>query len=146
MTVIRGQVLLAGTSEKLDPRHRITVSGVQVVRSGGMWWAKKPAFLRNIPWTAVSPHLGQLETRIHFGHLAKEAKATGRVGTRTSPYRGFVGAAGYIQETMKGYRAADRMDPEEYPSRRRRTIHTLEELERMLEEKTGRPLPAPARG
>jgi hypothetical protein len=43
--------------------------------------------------------------------------------------------AARVRATMTGYRAADSMPPEQYPSRVKPSFHTAEELRRMLEEK-----------
>jgi len=129
MTLVRAQVILAGTSEKLDPRSRLAVSGVQIVRAGGMFWSKKPAFLRNVPYTAVSPHAGQIQTRIKFGKTASGAK--GKKGFEL----GLPVAAAAVKKGMPGYTAPDRLSPENYPSRTRRTVHTLAELEAIAKAK-----------
>jgi hypothetical protein len=107
---------------------------MQIVSKGGVWWAEKAAWFRNVPVTAIFPTDGQIQTRIHFGELAKEAKARGATGTREKPAKSerlgkyFVGAAAYIADHMFGYRAPRAMKKEEYPSRLRKTYRTLEEL------------------
>ena len=113
------------------PRWQASVAGIQLVTKP-VFWSKKPAYLRNLPYTNVSPHAGQIEVRIHFGRLAKEAKRVGEVGTKGKFIDGLPGAAAYIHKKMKGFRAPHALPKEAYPSRARRTYHTIEELERML--------------
>ena len=109
------------------PRWQASISGVQLVTKP-VAWSKKPAYLRNQPYTAVTPHKGQIETRINFGKIASKHK--GETGFRD----GLPVIAYHIKTEMKGYRAPSRLSEEEYPSRKRRTLHTVEELEAMLRE------------
>jgi len=109
------------------PRWQASVSGVQLV-TRPVAWSKKPAYLRNQPYTAVRPHKGQIEARINFGRIASKHK--GEKGFRD----GLPVIAYYVKTEMKGYRAPSRLAEEEYPSKKRRTLHTVEELEAMLKE------------
>jgi hypothetical protein len=119
-------------------RSELVVFGLQLVGKGNVWWAEKASWFRNPPVTAVHPTQGQIEVRVRFGELAKEAKARGEVGTRTSPKlstrlgKYLVGSAAYIADNMAGYRAPNALRPEEWPSRLKRTYRTLEELKAML--------------
>ena len=138
MTLARPTVILAAITGAFPRRSELPIYGMQIVSKGNVWWAEKAAWFRNVPYTAVHPTTGQIEVRIHFGRLAKEAKARGETGTKEKPAyserlgRYFVGAAAYIADHMKGFKAPHAMRPEEYPSRLRRSLHTLEELEEML--------------
>jgi hypothetical protein len=119
-------------------RSELALYGMQIVSKGRLWWAEKAAWFRNAPVTAIFPTTGQIETRIHFGELAKRAKEERKTGTREKPARSerlgrnFVGAAAYIADNMYGFRAPTRIAPEEYPSRLRKTYRTLEELRGLL--------------
>ena len=131
MVLLRPQTLLAAFGKPM-PRNNLGAKGVQIYGPGAMFWSKKALIIRNAPYTIENPTLGQIETRLQFAALAREAKER---GLTKGFYRGLPGAAGYIQEVMKDYRAADSLAPEEYPSRVKRSFHTEEELRRMLEEK-----------
>ena len=138
MVLVRPTTIVSVVSAAFPRRSELPLYGMQIVSRGGLWWAEKTAWFRNVPVTAVVPTPGQIETRIRFGELAKEAKAKGAVGTREKPAlssrlgRYFVGAAAYIADNMVGYRASKRLSPEAYPSKLRKTVHTLEELKAML--------------
>ena len=142
MTLLRPQTLIAGVSETPAPRSALSTVGVQLVSRGGVVWAKKAGWFRNPPYT-VGPaaHLGQLEVRLAFADAARQAK-----GSRgLDPETGLPHAAAHVMRKLRGYRAADSMRPEEYPSRIRRTAYTAEELRTILEEKARRKAAAPAR-
>jgi len=138
MVLVRPQTVIAGCGKAL-PRNAIGAKGLQIYSPGAMFWSKKSLIVRNAPYTIESPHLGQIETRLTFGNIAKEHKGE----------KGFIDGlpviAYRIREAMKGYRAADRMDPEEFPSRVKPSFHTLEDLKKMLEEKAEARAPAPRR-
>jgi hypothetical protein len=127
MTVLKPQVVVAGAFVSQERRSHASANGVIVAAAGGIRWSKKAIIIKNMPYTAVFPTLGQMETRIHFGEQAQAVK--GRRGLE----RGLPVAAAYIQDHMKGYRAADRLNPVDYPSKNRRTYHTMAELQHMVE-------------
>ena len=135
--LLRPQTLIAGFGKAL-PRNAIGAKGVQIYSPGGMFWSKKALIVRNAPYTIESPHLGQIETRLTFGDIARSARGC----------RGFEDGlpcvAARIRQAMTGYRAADRLPEDQYPSKVKRSFHTMEELRRMLEEKAGR-VQVPAR-
>jgi len=148
MVLVRPSLVLATISGAIPSRAELSMYGMQLVGKGNLWWAEKAAWFRNVPITAIYPTTGQLEVRIHFGRLAKEAKERGEVGTREKPAyseklgRYFVGAAAYIADHMKDFKAPHALRPEEYPSRMRKTYRTLSELETIL---ASRRVAAPAR-
>jgi hypothetical protein len=137
MVLVRPTTVLATVTGAFPRRSELALYGLQIVGKGNVWWAEKASWFRNVPVTAVYPTPGQIETRIHFGELARRAKETGQVGTRTSPKlssrlgRYLVGSAAYIADNMAGFTASKRMAPEQYPSKLRRTLRTLEELKAM---------------
>jgi hypothetical protein len=137
MVLVRPTAVLATMTGAFPRRSELPLYGMQLVGKGNVWWAEKTAWFRNVPVTAVYPTPGQIETRIRFGELAKRAKAEGKTGTRASPAlstrlgRYFVGSAAYIADNMAGFTASRRLAPEQYPSRLRRTLRTLEELKAM---------------
>jgi len=107
-------------------RAQASAMGVQLV-TRPVPWSKKPSYIRNQPYTAVRPHEGQIQTRIHFGRLAKECKGMKGFGEGGLPI-----VAAELKTRMKGFRAPAAMSKEMYPSKLRRTLHTVEELEAML--------------
>jgi len=132
MTLLRAQVIKEMAAPMPTDRPGKSISGVQVVSRGKVVWAKIVSWLRCPPFT-IGPfaHDGQLQVRLKFSELAKEAaekKETARDSDVNVKY-GLVGAAGYIKEHMPGYRAPKRLAPEKYPSRIRRTAYTAAELE-----------------
>jgi hypothetical protein len=137
MVLLRPTAVLASVTGAFPRRSELVLYGMQLVSKGNVWWAEKAAWFRNVPVTAVYPTPGQIETRIQFGELAREAKTKGETGTKANPKlskrlgRYFVGSAAYIADNMAGFRASKRMAPEQYPSRLRRTLRTLEELKAM---------------
>jgi hypothetical protein len=146
MVLLRGVTVAAMASAAVTPRNILAISGLQLVTRGKVTWAEKEAWLRNPPHTAVNPTLGQLEVRIKFGETAHTAKGVEGLQTITrGPKAGkrVPGAAKTIAEGMLGYRAPHRLPEEEYPSRLRRTIHTLEELKAIYARRTGAAAPGP---
>jgi hypothetical protein len=137
MVLLRSTAVLAAVTGAFPRRSELALYGMQLVGKGNVWWAEKASWFRNVPVTAVYPTPGQVEARIRFGELARKAKETGQVGTRTSPKlsnrlgRYFVGSAAYIADNMAGFTASNKMSPEQYPSKLRRTLRTLEELKAM---------------
>ena len=101
-------------------------TGLQIVGRGRVTWAKKMFWLRNAPYT-VGPwaHDGQIQVRLKFAEAAHQAK--GRKGL--DPETGLPPAAAEVKRKLTGYRAPNRMAPEEYPSKIRRTAYTAKDLE-----------------
>ncbi|MEM4065760.1 MAG: hypothetical protein QXV17_02740 [Candidatus Micrarchaeaceae archaeon] len=132
-------------SGSMQPRNLLVMSGLQLVTRGKVTWAEKESWLRNPPYTAVHPTPGQMEIRIKFGETAHAAK--GQRGTRAITKGKKTGkivpaVAAHIAENPLGL-APSRLDPELYPSKLRRTVHTLEELKEMYARKTGKAAPGP---
>jgi len=125
VTLLRPTAVIAGMTG-VPSRADLSVSGIQLVGKGRVVWAKKPFWLRNPPYT-VGPyaHDGQIEVRAQFGQIAHAAK--GKKGL--DPETGLTPAAAEVAKRMKGYKAPDRMAPEAYPSKLRRTFATLRDLE-----------------
>lgn len=130
--LLRASTFVKGALGIAEPRNAIGAKGVQIVNAGRMFWSRKSVFPRNAPYTIENPHLGQIETRLTFADIASRAKGC------TGFENGLPCVAARIKEAMKGYRAADSMPPEEYPSKIKRSFHTADELRRMLEEKAKR--------
>jgi len=107
------------------PRWQASVAGIQLVTKP-VAWSKKPAYLRNQPYTAVTPHKGQIEARLKLASIARAHK--GERGFK----EGLPIIAYYVKTEMKGYKAPSAMAKEAYPSRARRTFHTASELERLI--------------
>ena len=124
---IRSQTLVAGLTGKATPMNNIGAKGFYVQNVGGRWWVKKSgAILANLPYTIESPHIGQIETRLHFAEVASKTKGM-PLAERIEVMR----------KELTGYRAPDAMRPEEYPSKVRKSFHTASELEAMLRQKKG---------
>lgn len=138
MTVLPASVIATIMAGNSVPRSQLSLSGVVLRKTPP--WSKKPMTISKVPYTAIRPTKGQMEVRIHFGRLGKEAKRLGEINTE-----GYPGSAGYIKRKMKGFVAPHSMRPEDYPSKKRRTFHTLEELEKMLggETKVSTPVTVP---
>jgi len=101
-----------------------------------MFWSKKALFTRNPPHTNANPHVGQIQVRIRFGEIARSHKGEKKFRD------GLPIIAWYIKRELKGYKAPDALRPEEYPSRHRRTYHTLEELKAMISKAKAAAAPA----
>jgi hypothetical protein len=145
MVLLRGATIAAMASGAMTPRNTLVMSGLQLVTKGNVTWAEKEAWLRNPPYTAVHPTAGQMEIRIKFGSIAHAAKGSRglRAITKGKKTGKVVPAvAAHIAENPPGP-APSRLSPEEYPSRLRRTVHTLEELKEMYARRTGKAAPGP---
>ena len=117
------------------PRNAIGAKAIQVYGPGGVTWSKKALIMRNAPYTIENPTPGQIETRLNFGNHAKAA-----VGCR-GLVDGLPCVAAALKKELHGYRAPSRKPETEWESRTKPSFHTMDELERMLEEKrkkTGR--------
>jgi hypothetical protein len=134
MVLVRPTVVFGVVSGAFPRRSELAVYGMQIVSKGNVWWAEKAAWFRNVPVTALFPTEGQIQVRIKFGELAKEAKAKRLTGTKDKPAKSerlgryFVGAAAYIADHMHGFRAPKALPKEAWESRLRRTARTLEDL------------------
>jgi len=150
MVLVRPTFVLAALSGAFPSRAELPAFGIQLVSRGNVRWAQKAAWFRNVPYTAINPHTGQMEIRVMFGETAREGASKGaegiarEVGGRVVPgVRGKLvqlpdgrilpPVAAYIAVKMKGKRAPDRMPPESYPSKLKRSVHTMEELRAALE-------------
>ncbi|RLC33030.1 hypothetical protein DRH14_05465, partial [Candidatus Shapirobacteria bacterium] len=80
------------------PRWQASVAGIQLVTKP-VAWSKKPAYLRNQPYTAVTPHKGQIEARLKLASIARAHK--GETGFK----EGLPIIAYYVKTEMKGYKA-----------------------------------------
>lgn len=106
-------------------RAQASASGIQVVMKP-VPWSKKAAYIRNMPYTNISPHRGQIEARIRFGEIARKYK--GAKGFED----GLPVVAAKIKKEMAGFKAPSRLSQENYPSKARRTFHTLDELKAII--------------
>lgn len=139
MVLLRPQTLAAMTEERPLPRNLLAVIGVQRVSRGKVLWTSRISWLRNPPYTVgVWAHNGQIEARLKFASTAK--KARGVKGLVMTDIGLLPPAAAQIHKEMKGYTAPDRLRPELYPSRVKRTVANEIELR---EEAARRRLPAP---
>jgi len=124
---IRAQTLVAGLAGGATPMNKIGAKGFYVKSAGGMWWSKKPVIIANLPYTIESPHVGQIETRIHFAEVASK--------TRGMP---LAERLEVMRRELTGYRAPDAMNPADYPSKQ--SYHTVDQLKAMLAKKKGAPV------
>ena len=129
-------------------RSELALYGMQLVSRGGVTWAEKAAWFRNVPVTAVYPTLGQMEIRVMFGRTAAQAKGEKGLKTVTNSASKAYGkqlppAAARVANSLPGMMASRRLHPEEYPSKLRRTLHTVRELEEELRNR-GITVPGPA--
>lgn len=127
--LLRAETFLSGVlrQESATPRDKVGAKAVQVYSAGRMVWSKKPIIIRNAPHTIENPTLGQMEIRIKFGELAKEAK--GCIGLDD----GLPCVAKYIKDNKDKLKTQYSLPKEEYPSRVKRSFHTLDELKKMFE-------------
>ena len=123
-------ILSAGSTA--EPMAATGAKTVQIVNAGGMFWSKKRIFIRNSPYTIEDPHPGQADVRIKFAEEASKAKDKTMAD---SPVPGLPPAAGFVKVGLKDYKSPYSMDPKAYPSRQRRTYHTVDELRQILERK-----------
>lgn len=130
---IRASTLIVGlmnaSSGLAESRWQMGSYSFIVHPAGGVGkWSSKSIIFKNAPYTINNPHPGQMEVRIRFGELAAEAR--GMKGL--DPDTGLPHAAAIIKKKLKGYVAPDRMLPTAYPSRLKRSVHTIDELREML--------------
>jgi len=119
---IRPQTFVAGMTGKVTPMNNVGAKGFYIQSVGGRWWIhRKGVVVANLPYTIESPHPGQMQTRVHFGRIASQTAGM-PLAERLQ----------VIAERMRGYRASLRMNPDEYPSKVRRSYHTLAQLQAML--------------
>jgi len=131
--LLRASTFLVGVlnaaSGSAEARWQMGANAIQVYAPGGMFWSSKSLILRNAPYTINNPHLGQIEVRTRFGEIARSHKgAKGFI-------EGLPAIAYYIKKELTGFKAPDAMTPEDYPSKKQRTKHTLESLKRLGREK-----------
>jgi len=133
MVKVRPETILAGLSGKPGPMSKVGSRGMQIVGAGGMTWANKRAFLRNLPYTIENPHLGQIEQRLAFAEAASSAR--GKEGL--DPATGYPQAAAAVQAQLsRRHPARHRIkSKEEYPSRIHPSFHNKNELEALRQMK-----------
>jgi len=130
MVLLRSSVVMAGLLNmgKAQARWNLGASNtVLVYGAGGMTWSKKAVIIKNAPYTIDKPTTGQAMLRQQFGETAHEAK-----GVR-GLINGLPPAAGIIQERFHPTISSKYPSREAYPSSQRHTIHTVKDLERMIE-------------
>ena len=126
MVLVRAQVILAGAG-KPGLASKIGTSGLQIVGAGRMSWSKKTVFLKNPPYTIVSPSVAQMHQRIKFGLAAAQAK--GQRGL--DPETGLPAAAAATQRGATGQNPGA-LPPEQYPSRIQTGFHSVAQLQSMV--------------
>ena len=119
MLVKPGVLLAAGMGVGMS-RPQLSSMGIQIIRP--VAWSKKALVLRNQPFTAVHPTVGQMDVRIKFGETAHSLKGT------TGKINGIPAVAYKMGEAMRGFHASKIMSKEEYT---RGTAHTVEQLRAM---------------
>ncbi len=128
MTLLRASTVLQAIGSSALPRSSIDAnSGIQVYSRGGMFWSNKPMIMRNAPYTINNPTVGQIETRINFGHAGSSAK-----GQRGFAADGLPAVASAVRSKIAGYHAPHALQPEAYLSSNKHTVHTMVELEAVL--------------
>jgi len=130
MTVLKPQVIVAGSFTPQESRPEASANGVVIARVGRMTWTKRWAgiYIKNMPFTAVFPHKGQEEIRAYFGYKAHTRPDEYKSGLKD----GLPPVAAYLKQEMKNKRAKHRKDPKEYPSKLRRTFNRAEDLAKKL--------------
>jgi hypothetical protein len=124
MALLRPETLVRETIGA--PRAVVSIFGIQKIKP--VFWSKKAVVLRNQPYTVVNPHLGQMETRVHFAEIASKHKgAKGFI-------EGLPAVAYYVQKEMAGYKAPNALPKEAYI--KQRGPHTAEELKAMIMART----------
>ena len=127
MALLRASVVMAGTfgQGSTTARRNLGASNALVI-SATPYWSKRPAVIKNAPYTIDHPTTAQLDIRIKLGDTAKEAHNTGQIGLYGLP-----GAAGYVQQKMTGIRGAGALAKGQWASSKKHTLHTLEELKKI---------------
>jgi hypothetical protein len=124
MTLVRAQVIFSGLSRTPTPRRLLVVSGLQIVDAGRMKrWTDKEFFLRNPPFTAVSPTDAQLDIRGSLTNIARAMKGVKGLQFSSVLNKYLPGAAAAVADTMKGYHSPYYKGPTE-----QRTYHTGAEI------------------
>ena len=127
MALLRASVVMAGTfgQGSTTPRRDLGASNALVI-SATPFWSKRPAVIKNAPYTIDHPSRAQLDIRIKFGDAAVEAHNTGQVNLYGLP-----GAAGYIQQKLSGAQGAGALPKGQWASSKKHTLHTLADLKKM---------------
>ena len=132
-TFILGSFAAAG---KAEPMNKVGAKTMLVYSAGGMWWSKSPLIVKNAPHTIENPHEGQVDVRIKFGEIAKANK------DKRGFEDGLPVVAAAIKRELDKFKSPNSMHPDAYPSKRQRTIHTLDDLRRIKEEMEARRMKA----
>lgn len=156
MTLVRPTFVLATISGMMPSRGELALYGIQLVSRGDVVWAKKAAWFRNPPFTAMNPTAGQLDIRIRFGNTAKEVARMsaeevasaigGRVVTTRRGGKLIETPDGLVLPKVAAYLHAKKLGKSPYAEGKhpatKRSLHTLEELKKMAEKILKVPLPA----
>ena len=119
-------VLITGLLAPEQSRPAYMLSAIGVVVKRAPWWSRKPILITKMPYTNINPHTGQMEIRVELGKAARSAKG------KTLPE-----VWETVRRALKGKKMPDRLPLDMYPSKMRRTWHTLEELEQKLQRYRG---------
>ena len=138
MTMLPASLALGGliNSNGVYKRWQLgSQNAVQIYGKGAMVWSTKDVILRKPPYTINEPTAGQADVRRQFGITAQGFK--GDTGT----INGLPAVAFDMQQNFH-YKSPFSLPPEQYESRSRHTLHTLEQLQAMIEKKKTSTVPA----
>ena len=135
MTLVKPQFVLASVTGIAPRRADLALYGMQLVSRGGVVWAKKAGWFRNVPYTAYEPTPMQMAVRIALGEFMRE-HGKGRTGVVETDIGPLPAPAAILHERKGDFNALKERwaatigaRPKTAPAKR--TVHTLEELKRM---------------
>ena len=135
MVMVKPQFVMAAVTGASVRRAELPIYGLQLVSRGGIRWAKKAAFWRNAPYTAVEPTPLQLATRIALGEFMRQY-GKGRTGVVETDIGPLPAPAAILHERKDEFNALKERwaatigaRPKTTPSQR--TYHNIEQLKQM---------------
>jgi len=132
MVLMAGPKILSALTGAVVPRSQLVIYGMQLVSRGNVRWARKAAWFRNPPYTAINPTKMQAVVRVAFGEFmqrygkGKTGVVETDIGPLPAPAAELHNRKAEFRELIARYAAA--IGATKKTVKARRTLHTKYQL------------------
>jgi len=132
MVLVKPQFVLASVTGIAPRRADLALYGMQLVSRGGVVWAKKAGWFRNVPYTAYEPTPMQAAVRIALADFM-ERYGRGKRGVVSTDIGPLPAPAAELHNKKSEFRSiiseiAARIGATPKVGKAKRTVHSAEEL------------------